>query len=216
MWVISNTFLVWLWSASLFEDRKGRMKESSGRLERTPRISAAILKERQDTMIKLQKLCSKYSRAPVWNVFEAKFSCPSGELTLCSSVCFDCAKEKLQAMQIMASECWVEINWARSRNVNVSKISSGFKELLWKFTDLLSLSQAFCWGSYVKGRDFHFSKTVSIYVCKNRIKHQSVSSLPSPDAALLNYASQWPGAFTLLAQSCCHLGGIPDASLCGI
>lgn len=104
VWVISNTVLVWPWSASLLLLWAGLEagKEGWRGSWKVGDISAAILKERQDTMIKLQKLCSKYSRAPVWNLFEAKFSCPSSEVTLCSSVCFDCAKEKLQEMQIMA------------------------------------------------------------------------------------------------------------------
>lgn len=84
---------------SMKRSRRGKVERYMGRI---PRISAAILKERQNSMTKLQKLCSKYGRAPVRNIFKAKFSGPSSELALCSSVCFDCAKEKLQGMQIMA------------------------------------------------------------------------------------------------------------------
>lgn len=81
---------------------EGDQEGAGGKLGRIPHISAAILKERHDSVIKPQKLCSKYSRAPVWNIFTAKFFCPSSEPNLCSSVCFDSAKEKLQVMQIMA------------------------------------------------------------------------------------------------------------------
>lgn len=113
------------------------------------------------------------------------------------------------------SDTQIEINWVHCRNVNVTKILSGFKILLWKFTNLLSLAQGLCLGGYVKGREFHFKKKVSISLQENRIKHKSVSSLPSPDASLFNYAGQWPCAFTFLIQSCCPLRGIADASLCG-
>ena len=76
------------------------------------------------------------------------------------------------------------------------------------------LPRVYVWEALLKEENLTLKK-VSISLCENRIKHKSVSSLPSPDASLFNYASQWPCAFTFLIQSCCPLRGIADASLCG-
>lgn len=76
------------------------------------------------------------------------------------------------------------------------------------------LPRVYVWEAMLKEENFTLKK-VSISLQENRIKHKSVSSLPSPDASLFNYAAQWPCAFTFLIQSCCPLRGIADASLCG-